>query len=80
MALQKYVPYKHVLLNQMSFKIKWNSLFLKQLVYTSIKLLMEILLDRNKGTVTDKFKAIRKQFLSGKCTFLCKCTKITRIP
>jgi hypothetical protein len=33
---------------------------------------MEILLERNKGTVTDKFKAKRKQFISGKSTFLCK--------
>ena len=36
--------------------------------YTSIELVVEILLERNKGTVSEKFKAILKPFLSRKCT------------
>jgi hypothetical protein len=35
----------------------------------SIKLLMEILLERNKGTISGKFKAIRKTFISRNFTF-----------
>jgi hypothetical protein len=36
---------------------------------------MEILLERNKGSVSEKFKAIRKPFISKKCKFLCHLTK-----